>query len=174
MSAQIGGQNPIEWDEFIAFLQDKDIETYLEVGAREGIALKYLVENTGIMSATAIDLPNAAWGRPNTGRKLENNLSSLNAKTKMILGDSTDREIIDVARKFGPYDLVFIDGDHSYSGVRSDYENYSPMARIVAFHDVNQQPRSRAYGATEFWNEVKNDTSVVFIAPGSRKGIGVL
>jgi predicted O-methyltransferase YrrM len=38
-----------------------------------------------------------------------------------------------------PVDLLFIDGDHTYASVESDYLNYEPMVRkggIVAFHDV--------------------------------------
>ena len=38
-------------------------------------------------------------------------------------------------------DFLFIDGDHSYSAVESDYLNYEPFVRsggVVAFHDVGQ------------------------------------
>ena len=36
-------------------------------------------------------------------------------------------------------DFIFIDGDHSYDGVKEDYENYSPLVRpggLVGFHDI--------------------------------------
>ena len=36
-------------------------------------------------------------------------------------------------------DMLFIDGDHSYDGVKSDWEMYSPLVRkggLVLFHDV--------------------------------------
>ena len=36
-------------------------------------------------------------------------------------------------------DMLFIDGDHSYDGVKADWEMYSPLVRkggLVLFHDV--------------------------------------
>jgi predicted O-methyltransferase YrrM len=38
----------------------------------------------------------------------------------------------------GPVDFAFIDGDHSYDGLRSDWEGWSPLAApggIIALHD---------------------------------------
>jgi predicted O-methyltransferase YrrM len=47
----------------------------------------------------------------------------------------------DVARGWaaGPADLVFIDGDHSEAGVRTDWEQWSPLVApggVVLFHDA--------------------------------------
>ena len=35
-----------------------------------------------------------------------------------------------------PFDFCFIDGDHSYVGVRRDYVSFSSSCRSMMFHDV--------------------------------------
>lgn len=50
-------------------------------------------------------------------------------------------------------DLLYIDGDHSYSGVKADYENYQQLVRpggVIVFHDVAGIPDVK-----RFWDEVK-------------------
>jgi hypothetical protein len=56
----------------------------------------------------------------------------------LIIGDS--RKVINevLAQLDGPIDLLLIDGDHSYEGCRSDFENYMPHVAedgLVLFHD---------------------------------------
>lgn len=53
-----------------------------------------------------------------------------------IIGSSRDPEVIDEAR--GQYDLIVIDGDHSYQGVKADFDSYFPMLSdngFILFHD---------------------------------------
>jgi len=76
-----------------------------------------------------------------------------------------------------PIDFLFIDGDHSYEGVRRDFELYSSLVGpggLVAFHDV--APRiSAGTGVPQFWNELKrtHETAEIVAAEEPSYGIGL-
>lgn len=46
-----------------------------------------------------------------------------------IKGDSTQPEIVSAAARYGFFDMVYIDGNHSYSSARADIQNYGEMVR---------------------------------------------
>ena len=65
-------------------------------------------------------------------------------------------------RHFGryPWDFVLIDGDHSYEGVKADFENVLPHLRPgipVAFHDIviSRSHHEQGCFVGEFWNDLK-------------------
>lgn len=78
-----------------------------------------------------------------------------------IIGDSKSPETLSRLKKKlkgKPINLLFIDGDHTYEGVKKDYEIYAPLVKnIIALHDVIIYKSSVA----KFWNELIEENKKV-------------
>jgi predicted O-methyltransferase YrrM len=82
-----------------------------------------------------------------------------------------------------PVDLLFIDGDHGYAGVKQDFAMYAPLVRpggLIAFHDVLLHEDSDT-DVARLWDEIKDGFEYYgFLDPadvrarGQWGGIGVL
>jgi len=83
-------------------------------------------------------------------------------------------------------DLLFIDGDHSYEGVKLDFEKFLPLVGengIIAFHDICKDHYSRfgkrtsnfTGGVPEFWKEIQEQYpgSVEFVHDPKQDGFGI-
>lgn len=106
--------------------------------------------------------------------------------------DSHEPETVSVIRNCLPerkLDVLYLDGDHSYQGIRSDFEFYSPLVRpggIIVFHDIVPDYRTRygiettSYvgGVPQFWREIKaaheSVEEIVEDAEQDGYGIGIL
>lgn len=73
-------------------------------------------------------------------------------------------------------DLLFIDGDHGYEGVRSDYQRYRSFVRgagWVAFHDINASEGWGNMGVPKLWSQLEG-TKIEFSVGADWGGIGAI
>jgi hypothetical protein len=72
--------------------------------------------------------------------------------------DSTSSEFANFM-KDNSFDLVFIDGDHSYEGVSKDFETSKNSGSIFVFHDIASIV---CPGVVQFWKEMKQREGYTF------------
>lgn len=150
-----------DWEEWKAFLEFAD--AYFK---NRGIKTPIVVE-IGVMHNEQRTFYKELLGAVHIGIDLNVN----NAPD--IVGDSADPRTLEklkVALAGREIDLLFIDGNHTYEGVRADHELYGPLVRhLIAFHDVHGVTR-RCPGVNPYWNERTTNTqhmTVVFHRHGT-------
>jgi predicted O-methyltransferase YrrM len=152
----------------------------LEIGSRFGEALEMMARAMPVKGkVVSVDLPGVQpWGYADSEPALIKVINSLNSdgyEAYLFLANSTDPWAVERVRLLGDFDLVFIDGDHRYEGVKQDWENYGPLGRVVVFHDIVEPPEG-ANNRTEvyrLWKEIEGNKST-FIANESLMGLGVV
>lgn len=177
-------QNTIELARFIEILKREGVGSYLEIGSKHGGSL-WRVANSlpGGSRVVAVDLPHGDTSFKESQPHLEACVAELKTRgydAHLFLGDSTDAGIVEKVKAFAPFDAVLVDANHTLPYVTKDWENYGPLCRIVAFHDIGWKDRPEPskkmpIQVPQLWNEIKNKYRHEEINLDPRdNGIGIL
>jgi cephalosporin hydroxylase len=165
-------QYPNQFSKFLKFICDKEISSYLEIGTRWGgtfiIINEVILKKNKIFKSYACDtIP-----KPEILKKYSeyNNFNYIESSSQNInyLKQNLPNQI----------DFIFVDGDHTYEGVKNDYElALSLNPKYITFHDISNQV---CPGVVTLWNQIKNNykyyefTDQYDSVNGSFLGIGVI
>jgi predicted O-methyltransferase YrrM len=187
-------QNKTEINALIDLFRKENVRSYLEIGSKFGGSL-WLIANALPLGSriVSVDLPHGDTSFKENEEPLRQCVNEIKRRgydCHLIIGDSTNASVIEKVSILGPYDAVFIDANHTTPYVTKDWQNYSGMGKIIAFHDIaflreaGMDAGKKPIQVPQFWNEIKTKYRHVEIKHepirgnvGRRKcdnGIGVL
>lgn len=150
---------------------DKDINTILELGSANGGSFYTWIRCLEPSLAISADLTLSEHQQ----RFFQYFRNGTEIQT--ISGDTQSDKIFNKITETieTGVDLVFIDADHSYGGVKSDWMQYKEIVKpggIIAFHDINEG-NDNWVEMPELWNELSEsyETSE-FVSEEQGGGIG--
>jgi predicted O-methyltransferase YrrM len=135
-------------------------------------------------TVVSIDLPGAPFsgGYPKFSRRVLPRMPLSTQKLQCLRANSHDGASVEWLKGVllgRSVDVIFIDGDHTYEGVKQDFELYASFVRpggLVAFHDIVKH-KDASCQVDAFWNEVKGQHTFEEIVEDPSQGwagIGVL
>ncbi len=176
-------QIPGEILQLLRLLSSNPPKTVLEIGTYRGGTF-FLFTRVASVEALLISLdlpPNrSGFGYPPWRSRLFRSFARAQQKIELVLADS--HQPVTVARiekLLGDrrLDFLFIDGDHSYDGVKADYKMYSSLVSsggVIAFHDIVPRLPGVSSGVPRFWQELKKTVPVTeFVTDWKQDGFGI-
>lgn len=187
---ELGSQNIKEFEILLDEYKSLGAERFMEIGSLYGWSLRHFINYSKEGSlGISIDLPVRNFVGPGDRRveKQEYNYKNVwpvwakekKCKLYLIPDSSLSQLTLDKVKEIlqdKKLDFLFIDGDHRYEAIKSDFEMYSPLVRtggIVGFHDIGENEEG---GGRRFWNEIKLNFKhkEILKDKNNEKGIGIL
>lgn len=160
-------QKPDEFAPLLDLLTVRKPKIILEIGVGNCGSTWAFSKLPSVEHIICIDLPSGPWGgseKSLTEQRLEYIQCHSKAKIYYIAGNSQNKECYEaVTRELArnlplEIDFLFIDGDHSYNGVKTDFLTYSPLVSkpgLIGFHDIAPHDPSSGCEVEKFWAEIK-------------------
>lgn len=149
-------QYPNQFSKYLYFLstvmKDKKIDSYMEIGCRWGgtfvLTVEYIKRFFPIHKAVGIDIFESPL----------KHYTQVNENCEFLQMNSTSDDFSRYMHN-NFFDMIFIDGDHSYEGVKNDFNMTKNHGNIFVFHDMVSDA---CPGVVQFWNELLKDDSFTF------------
>lgn len=162
-------QVPSELAGLIRRIEEKKPKTVLEIGTARGGTLfllcRFAAEDATIVS---VDLPYGrnGGGYPRWKEPHYRRFAQPGQTLELMRANSHASSTVDRVREAvggAGIDFILIDADHSYDGVKQDYENYRPLLApggLIALHDVLPNELDPSIDVDRFWTELERDETV--------------
>jgi len=153
-----------EISELMQILIEAKPKYMLEIGTANGGTLflfsRVIAEDAKIIS---VDLPGGKFGGGYSKWKIPfyKSFALPTQDMHLLRMDSHDPTTLEQVKELlngKKLDFLFIDGDHTYEGVKNDFEMYSQLVRhggVIAFHDIAKHPPELNCNVDRYWNEIK-------------------
>ena len=142
----------------------------LEIGARGGTILLFNKLSTGFKIAVDLD----------SSFNESIYMSMFGENFHFINKNSQDEQTFQMIKEICPqFDFIFIDGDHSYEGVKRDFDLYKKLLSprgYIAFHDIDPNHvflnsylngESKTGKVRRFWQELNYGSKIEIICTKS-------
>jgi autotransporter strand-loop-strand O-heptosyltransferase len=172
-------QNHSEIMEAAEFFKNLNVKDFIEIGTDQGgtFAIWSKLSASG-GTRISLDMPHGNFGRTDYDvNKRDEYLKSLGTDVHMLHGDShcqcMKTDLIEILGE-DKVDFLFIDGDHTYRGVKQDYYMYKEFVKPggwIAFHDIKDTEfhRNANCRVDMLWNELTGN-KVEFVDNSSEYG----
>lgn len=156
-------QMPNQVAPYLAWLANNvtDIKSYLEIGVFRGGSFILFSEwlrrfNPNLKKIAAIDPIKISPSIAEYFDYLREIAPAIHAE--YVQDYSTSQRVREFVNQLAP-EFVFIDGDHSYEGVKKDFALVKDIARFIALHDIQDAPSE---GPVQLWKELNSSSQKEF------------